>query len=79
METQMPPSNKENSAGFNGNLNHIFLKTCSVDPRVAGMHVAILEKLVMWHHCAHCFQRPQQVSQAINYIGISNQVETGAI
>lgn len=72
-------SNKEKSAGFAGNLNHIFLKTCSVDPRVAGMHALILEELVMWHHCAHCFQRPQQLSHAINYIGISNQVETVAI
>lgn len=72
-------SNKEKSAGFAGNLNHIFLKSCSVDPRVAGMHVLILEELVMWHHCAHCFQRPPQLSHAINYIGISNQVETVAI
>lgn len=72
-------SNKEKSAGFTGNLNSIFLKTCSVDPRVAGMHVLILEKLVMWHHCAHCFQRPQRLTHAINYIGISNQVESVAI
>lgn len=72
-------SNKEKSAGFAGNLNHIFLKSCSVDPRVAGMHVLILEELVMGHHCTHCFQRPQQLSHAINCIGISNQVETVAI
>lgn len=72
-------SNEETSAGFTGNLSHIFLRTCSVDARVAGMHVLVLEKLVMRHHCAHCFQRPQQLSYAINHIGISNQVETSAI
>lgn len=35
-------SNEETSAGFTGNLSHIFLRTCSVDARVAGMPVQVL-------------------------------------